>query len=47
MAADMRLNSFKDIFSHRFCAVPFFLFESEQNVRHAALQYSQNIQLGE
>lgn len=47
MVADFRLNSLKDIFSVRFCAIPFFLLESEQNVRHAAPWYSQNIQLGE
>ncbi len=36
MAADWRIDSPRGISSQRNSAIPFFLLESEQNVRHTA-----------
>lgn len=47
MRVHWRLNSSRNIFPQRNRLIPFYLLESEQNVRNYAMPNIQNIQSGE
>lgn len=47
MRAQLCLNSFYDMFSHRKSLTLFYLLEFEQNVRDTAMRYIQNSQPGD